>query len=93
MLAVNSYFDDKVKSISFQGESLPATVGVITCGEYTFGTSQDETMSVISGTLSVQLPDTTQWRDYAAGESFEVAANKEFSVKASGDVAYLCTYA
>lgn len=93
MLTVNSYFEDKVKSIGFQGESLPATVGVISPGEYTFGTSQHETMSVVSGTLSVQLPETTEWRDYAAGESFEVAANTEFSVKAAGDVAYLCTYA
>ena len=93
MLTVNSYFEDKVKSIGFQGESLPATVGVISPGEYTFGTSQHETMSVVSGTLSVQLPETTEWRDYVAGESFEVPANTEFSVKAAGDVAYLCTYA
>ncbi len=93
MLSVNSYFDDKVKSIGFQGESLPATVGVISAGEYAFDTSKHETMSIISGKLSVQLPNTSEWVDYTAGQSFEVEANTVFHVKSEGDTAYLCTYA
>jgi uncharacterized protein YaiE (UPF0345 family) len=92
MLKVNSYFDDQVKSISFQGETLPATVGVISAGEYTFQTSQHETMNIVSGALHVQLPNTVEWCNYVSGESFQIAADKEFSVKASDDVAYLCTY-
>ena len=43
MFKVNSYFDGKVSSIAFQGETLPATVGVMAPGEYEFGTSQHET--------------------------------------------------
>jgi len=39
MLSVNSYFNDKVKSIAFEGEALPSTVGVISAGEYVFDTS------------------------------------------------------
>ena len=93
MLTVNSYFNDQVKSIAFQGESLPATVGVIRSGEYQFDTRQHETMTIISGTLLVQLPNSTEWLSYTAGESFEIDANDEFTVKASGDTAYLCTYA
>ena len=34
MLDVNEYFDGKVKSIGFQTETLPATVGVMAPGEY-----------------------------------------------------------
>ncbi|HBF94201.1 MAG TPA: hypothetical protein DDX13_11120, partial [Marinobacter adhaerens] len=34
MLKVNEYFDGKAKSISFQTSTLPATVGVISPGEY-----------------------------------------------------------
>ena len=34
MLKVNEYFDGKAKSIAFQTSSLPATVGVISPGEY-----------------------------------------------------------
>ncbi len=93
MLTVNSYFDDNVKSIAFQGESLPATVGVISAGEYAFDTSKHETMTVVSGELSVQLPDTDEWKTFTAGQSFEVPANALFHVKASADTAYLCTYA
>lgn len=93
MLTVNSYFDDKVKSIGFEGETLPATVGVISAGEYAFDTSKHETMTIISGTLTVQHPNTTEWVDYTAGQSFEVEANTVFTVKTSGHTAYLCTYA
>jgi purine/pyrimidine-nucleoside phosphorylase len=92
MFAVNQYFDGKVKSIAFQSDTLPATVGVMAPGEYEFGTSQYETMSVISGTLTVLLPGESQWRSYHAGQTFEVAANVKFGVKVAVNTAYLCTY-
>ncbi|MGM8888479.1 pyrimidine/purine nucleoside phosphorylase, partial [Psychrobacter sp. 1U2] len=37
MLSVNNYFDDKVTSIAFQTATKPATVGVMSIGEYEFG--------------------------------------------------------
>ncbi len=92
MLNVNSYFDGKVKSIAFKTSSYPATVGVMVAGDYVFGTKQAETMTVISGALTVQLPDSTQWQVFSAGESFDVAANKEFKLKVAVDTAYLCLY-
>ena len=51
MLKVNQYFDGNVASIGFQTATLPATVGVMKVGEYEFGTSQFETMTVISGAI------------------------------------------
>ncbi|WP_303290677.1 pyrimidine/purine nucleoside phosphorylase [Marinobacter sp. SS5-14b] len=92
MLNVNEYFDGKVKSIGFQGESLPATVGVISPGEYEFGTSKKEVMTVVSGALTVQLPGSESWARFAAGDAFEVEANTSFKVKADMDTAYFCTY-
>ncbi|MCK0164330.1 pyrimidine/purine nucleoside phosphorylase [Marinobacter sp. S6332] len=92
MLSVNEYFDGKVKSIAFQGETLPATVGVISPGEYEFGTSQKEVMTVVSGALTVQLPGSESWVRYDAGKAFEVAANTSFKVKTELDTAYFCTY-
>jgi uncharacterized protein YaiE (UPF0345 family) len=70
MLTVNSYFDDNVKSIAFQGEQLPATVGVISQGNYTFDTGKNEVLTIVSGSLNVQLPETKEWVTYVAGESF-----------------------
>jgi uncharacterized protein YaiE (UPF0345 family) len=92
MFKVNEYFDGKVKSIAFQGEKLPATVGVMAPGDYEFGTSQREVMTVISGALTVQLPGSSEWRSYRAGDSFEVAANAKFQLQVEQDTAYLCTY-
>lgn len=92
MFKTNTYFDGQVCSIAFQGEALPATVGVMAAGEYEFGTSQKETMTVISGALTVKLPGEEEWRNYGAGESFIVEADRRFQLKVGGDTAYLCTY-
>lgn len=93
MFKVNSYFDGKVMSLGFAGEALPATVGVMAPGEYEFGTSQHETMTVVSGAMTVKLPGASDWRTFAAGERFEVSAGQKFQLRIAADVAYLCTYA
>jgi len=92
MFDVNEYFDGKVKSIAFKGEELSSTVGVMAPGDYIFGTSQKEVMTVISGKLIVTLPDEAQTRTISSGESFTVQANKEFKVEVENETAYLCTY-
>jgi uncharacterized protein YaiE (UPF0345 family) len=92
MFKTNEYFDGKVKSIAFQGEKLPATLGVMAKGEYEFGTSQREVMTVISGELTVKLPGQDNWQTFAAGASFEVDANQKFQLQVARDTAYLCTY-
>jgi uncharacterized protein YaiE (UPF0345 family) len=92
MFKTNEYFEGKVVSIAFQTDTLPATVGVMARGEYEFGTSQKETMSVTSGTLTVLLPGEENWKTYQQGKSFQVAANQSFKVKTEVETAYLCLY-
>lgn len=92
MLKVNEYFNGKVKSIGFQTETLPATIGVMVPGDYEFGTSQKETMTVVSGALTVKLPGEAAWQTFAQNQSFEVAANEKFQLKVAIATAYLCTY-
>ena len=92
MFNVNEYFDGNVKSIGFQTETLPATVGVMAPGEYEFGTSQKETMTVVSGALTVKLPDSDEWQTFEQGTSFIVEANQSFQLQVKVDTAYLCTY-
>lgn len=92
MLKVNEYFDGKVKSIGFKTATLPATVGVMAPGEYTFGTSQKEVMTVVSGALTVLLPGSSEWKTFKTGSDFTVAANQSFQLKVEIDTAYLCTY-
>ena len=92
MPSVNQYFDNKVTSIAFQTATLPATVGVMEIGEYEFGTSEFETMTVVSGALTVKLPDVNDWQTFEAGQSFTIEANQKFNVKVEVESAYLCTY-
>jgi len=92
VLTVNEYFEGNVKSIAFDGGDLPASVGVMAPGEYTFGTSQREYMTVISGELIVKLPNTKEWKSYLSGETFIVEANQSFDLKVPGETAYLCKY-
>ena len=93
MFNINQYFDGKVASIAFAGEQLPATVGVMAPGEYEFGTSQHEVMTVVSGALTVLLPGAIGWQTYSRGQQFEVPANSKFQLQVAVDTAYLCTYA
>lgn len=92
MLETNEYFDGKVKSIGYQTSSLPATVGVMDIGEYEFGTSQKETMTVVSGALTVMLPNSSEWETFDQGDSFIVSANEKFQLQVKVATAYLCTY-
>ena len=92
MLKTNEYFDGKVKSIAFQTATLPATVGVMAVGEYEFGTSENEEMTVVSGCLIVKLPGESDWKSYQQGDVFKVAANQTFQLKVEIETAYLCVY-
>lgn len=92
MFKVNEYFDGTVKSIAFDMDDGPATVGVMAPGEYEFGTSQLEVMHVVAGSLDVKLPGSEIFETYASGSQFTVPANSKFQLKVVVDTAYLCEY-
>ncbi|MBF0500682.1 MAG: pyrimidine/purine nucleoside phosphorylase [Candidatus Riflebacteria bacterium] len=92
MFKSNEYFDGKVKSIAFTTDEGPATIGVMAPGEYEFGTSKLEIMTVISGKLTVKLPDSKEWKEFRKNDSFTVQAGKKFNLKVEGDTSYLCLY-
>lgn len=81
MFKVNEYFDGTVKSIAFDMTAGPATIGVMAAGEYEFGTSQLEIMHVVAGALTVKLPGSDEWQEYASGSQFTVPANSKFQLK------------
>ena len=92
MFDTNEYFDGKVKSIAFNTETLPATVGVMAPGDYVFNTGEKEKMTVVSGSLTIKLSPDADKIIYTAGESFDVPANSSFDVNVSVETAYLCLY-
>tara|TARA_R110001606_G_scaffold379006_1_gene538840 strand:+ start:857 stop:1147 length:291 start_codon:yes stop_codon:yes gene_type:complete len=91
-LTVNSYFDDKVKSVALNNAEGTSTVGVMAVGEYEFGTSQREYMTVVSGALTVKLPTESEWKTFVKGDTFIVEANQTFQLKVAEMTAYLCRY-
>ncbi|RBP85850.1 pyrimidine/purine nucleoside phosphorylase [Marinomonas rhizomae] len=91
-LTVNSYFNDQVKSVALNNAEGTSTVGVMAVGEYEFGTSQREYMTVVSGSLTVMLPSESEWKTFAKGETFIIEANQAFQVKVTEMTAYFCRY-
>jgi len=92
MFKTNEYFNGNVKSIAFDAVDGPATLGVMAPGEYEFGTSTVEYMTVVSGTMAVQLPDETEWKEYNPFDTFVVEKDRKFRLRIAADAAYLCLY-
>ena len=92
MFDVNEYFNGKVKSIAYKVNGDAATVGVMAAGDYEFGTSTIEHMTLISGCMSVKLPGEDSWREININETFIVEADVKFQVKIAEECAYLCLY-
>lgn len=92
MVQVNEYFNGKVKSLTVNSKAGKQTIGVMEPGEYEFGTGSKEVMHVISGALTVMLPEGQHWQVFEAGSVFQVPANSKFQLKVAVDTAYLCEY-
>ena len=92
MFNTNEYFEGKVKSVAYENNTGKYTIGVMDNGEYEFGTSSNEEMTVVNGTLEVLLPGQETWSKYEAGDSFIVDSGIKFKVKANGVSSYLCRY-
>jgi uncharacterized protein YaiE (UPF0345 family) len=92
MFKVNEYFDGKVKSLAFNNSEGTVTAGVMAPGEYEFGTSTIEYMTVVSGILTVLLPGEEEWKSFGPYETFIVEKNNSFKVKVEEETAYKCIY-
>jgi uncharacterized protein YaiE (UPF0345 family) len=92
MFKINEYFGGSVKSISFNTLDGPATVGVMAPGEYEFGTSTVEFMTVTSGLMTVLLPGESEWKDFREFETFRVDKNQKFGVRVAEETSYRCLY-
>lgn len=92
MFKTNEYFNGNVKSIAIEASEGTATIGVMAKGEYEFGTSTIEIMTVISGKLSILLPGEKDWKTFKKFESFVIEKGVKFKVKCNEDTPYFCLY-
>lgn len=89
----NVYFDGKVisRTVLFDDGS-KKTLGFMMPGDYTFDTADKEIMEILDGELDVKLPGSDSWQKVVSGESFEIPANSEFSMKVKTPADYCCSY-
>lgn len=92
MIEVNEYFNGSVKSLTVNSRDGKKTVGVMEESEFEFETQRKETMTILSGSVSVFLPEYNEWEDFDAGSSFDVPAGSKYRVRVREEAAYLCEY-
>ena len=89
----NVYFDGKVTSRTVtlaNGEM--KTLGVMLPGTYHFNTQSPEVMDVTQGSCKVKLAGEPAWREYKAGQSFNVPGNSSFDIEATTLIDYVCHF-
>jgi purine/pyrimidine-nucleoside phosphorylase len=89
----NVYFDGKVTSRTIlTADGAKKTLGVILPGTYHFGTQAPERMDITQGTCRVKIAGEGGWKEYKAGESFNVPGNSSFDIEAVALVDYVCHF-
>ena len=89
----NVYFNGNVTSrtVLFP-DGTRKTLGIMMPGEYEFGTDSAELMEMLGGNMDVLLPNESEWKSYAEGDSFHVPAKSSFKLKVNMVVDYCCSY-
>ena len=90
----NIYFAGKVVSHTVQfADGSKKTIGLIYPGTFHFGTQATERMEISAGNCRVKLAGQANWKDYAAGQFFEVPTNSGFDIEVKAGICeYICSF-
>ena len=89
----NVYFDGRCVSHTIQfADGSKKTVGVILPASLTFNTGAPEVMEGVGGSCRVRLKGQSDWKTYAAGQSFDVPANSSFEIACDEPYHYVCHF-
>lgn len=89
----NIYFEGRVTSRTLLfSNGQQKTLGIMLPGEYEFNTTKKELMEIMTGNMTVWLPDSTEWRTVKGGESFKVPGNSKFKVAVTEISDYCCSH-
>jgi uncharacterized protein YaiE (UPF0345 family) len=50
-------------------------------------------MELLAGRCRVRLKDAADWRDYGAGDAFDVPGDSAFSIEVAETLHYVCHFA
>jgi hypothetical protein len=91
--SANVYFDGKcVSHTVILADGTKKTVGVILPSSLTFNTGAPEIMEGVGGSCRVLLKGESEWKTYAAGESFDVPGNSSFEIACDEPYHYVCHF-
>lgn len=90
----NIYFDGKVVSHTILfADGSKKTLGLIFPGTYEFNVGTKEKMQITSGACRAKLRGESDFRNYSAGESFDVPEGSSFQIAVDSGVAqYVCHF-
>jgi len=89
----NVYFDGRCVSHTIQcADGSKKTVGVILPSSLTFNTGAPEVMEGVGGSCRVRLKGQSDWKIYAAGQSFDIPANSSFEIACDEPYHYVCHF-
>ena len=90
----NVYFDGKCVSHTVQlADGSKKTIGVILPSTLAFNTAAPEIMEGVGGSCRVRLKGESDWKAYAAGQSFTVPGNSSFEIACDEPYHYVCHFA
>ncbi|NCB53772.1 MAG: pyrimidine/purine nucleoside phosphorylase [Epsilonproteobacteria bacterium] len=89
----NVYYDGNVvsRTVKFE-DGTTKTLGFMQKGDYTFRTGVAEVMEILSGELSVELPDRKEPLSICGEATFRVPANSSFTLHVTTFADYCCSY-
>lgn len=90
----NIYFDGKVVSHTILfADGSKKTLGLIYPGAFHFGTAAAERMEIVVGDSRVKIDGAADWKNYGAGEFFDVPANSGFDIEVTAGICeYVCSF-
>ena len=91
MIKLNEYFDGNVKSLGFELDGTPYTVGVILAGSYTFNTEKIEHLQIVAGEIDIKLAGGC-WQKFKKGDATVIPAGISFDLQLKDPAAYICAY-
>lgn len=92
MFELKKYHGDKVQSLTYEDNQENFSVGIITPGDYHFGSLKNERNIVIHGVISVWIEGDDEWKVYTEGKSFSIPVSKNFRFKVDQTSSYICYY-
>jgi uncharacterized protein YaiE (UPF0345 family) len=89
----NVYFDGKcVSHTVLFADGSKKTVGVIFPSSLVFNTGAPELMELNAGKCRIRLSGEQEWKEYGAGQQFNVPGNTSFDIETLETLDYVCHF-